>query len=138
MIALNIAENMLNDTINEYRKKELLLITGAMKHFTGQDSLALLDFEKAKKLKYFDPKSDSSINAGMNQYLDALFVEYEDFPQHLIDALVATEDIRFNRHSGIDARGLARVLFRTLLGGQRGSGGGMPGHDRGMEGEVRR
>jgi penicillin-binding protein 1A len=52
------------------------------------------------------------------------FVEYEDFPQHLIDALIATEDIRFYRHSGIDARGLARVLFRTLLGGQRGSGGG--------------
>ncbi len=52
------------------------------------------------------------------------FVDYEDFPQHLIDALIATEDIRFYRHSGIDARGLARVLFRTLLGGHKRSGGG--------------
>ncbi len=52
------------------------------------------------------------------------FVEYDDFPQHLINALLATEDIRFYRHSGIDARGLARVLFRTILGGHRRSGGG--------------
>ncbi len=52
------------------------------------------------------------------------FVDYKDLPQHLIDALIATEDIRFYKHSGIDARGLARVLFRTILGGQRGSGGG--------------
>ncbi|UCH14300.1 MAG: transglycosylase domain-containing protein [Bacteroidales bacterium] len=52
------------------------------------------------------------------------FVEYEDLPQHLIDALIATEDIRYYKHSGIDARGLARVLFRTILGGHRRSGGG--------------
>jgi penicillin-binding protein 1A len=52
------------------------------------------------------------------------FVDYEDLPRHLIDALIATEDIRFYKHAGIDARGLARVLFRTILGGQRGSGGG--------------
>jgi penicillin-binding protein 1A len=52
------------------------------------------------------------------------FVDYEDLPQHLVDALIATEDIRFYKHSGIDARGLARVLFRTILGGRRTSGGG--------------
>ena len=52
------------------------------------------------------------------------FVDYEDLPQHLVDALIATEDIRYYKHSGIDARGLARVLFRTILGGHRRSGGG--------------
>jgi len=52
------------------------------------------------------------------------FVDYEDLPRHLVDALIATEDIRFYKHAGIDARGLARVLFRTILVGQRGSGGG--------------
>ncbi len=52
------------------------------------------------------------------------FVDYEDLPRHLVDALVATEDIRFYNHSGIDSRGLARVLFRTILSGHRTSGGG--------------
>jgi penicillin-binding protein 1A len=28
------------------------------------------------------------------------FVNYENLPQHLIDALIATEDVRFYRHSG--------------------------------------
>lgn len=31
-------------------------------------------------------------------------IKYEDLPQHLVNALVATEDERFYEHSGIDAR----------------------------------
>ena len=38
-------------------------------------------------------------------------VSYEDLPQNLIDALVASEDVRFYDHSGIDARGTLRALF---------------------------
>jgi hypothetical protein len=78
IIALNIAESLLAETSNDYRKKELLLITGAMKHYTGQDSLALLDFEIAKTFVYNDPQSDSANNAGMNDYLNALLIDYED------------------------------------------------------------
>lgn len=37
-------------------------------------------------------------------------ITYEDLPQHLIDALVATEDERFYSHSGIDARGTLRAF----------------------------
>ena len=45
-------------------------------------------------------------------------VSYNDLPQHLVNALIATEDARFQSHSGIDARGTLRALV-TL-----GSGGG--------------
>ena len=38
-------------------------------------------------------------------------VDYEDLPQNLVNALVASEDIRFYDHSGIDAIGFARALF---------------------------
>jgi len=41
----------------------------------------------------------------------------------VIDALIATEDIRFHRHSGIDFRGLARVLVKTIMLGQNTGGG---------------
>ncbi len=51
------------------------------------------------------------------------FVGYENLPQHLIDALIATEDVRFYRHSGIDLRGLARVA-KGVITGDTSSGGG--------------
>jgi penicillin-binding protein 1A len=51
------------------------------------------------------------------------FVNYENLPPHLIDALIATEDVRFFRHSGIDLRGLVRV-FKGIITGNTSSGGG--------------
>ncbi|PRY91410.1 transglycosylase domain-containing protein [Marinilabilia salmonicolor] len=51
-------------------------------------------------------------------------VNYNDLNPNVINALIATEDIRFYKHSGIDSRGLARVLFRTILMGEKSSGGG--------------
>jgi penicillin-binding protein 1A len=52
------------------------------------------------------------------------WTEYGDISPHIIDALIATEDIRFYRHSGIDPKGLARVIIRTILLGQHRAGGG--------------
>ena len=51
------------------------------------------------------------------------YVDYSSLSPYLKNALLATEDIRFYKHSGVDARGLARVLFRTVLGGQDAGGG---------------
>ncbi len=51
-------------------------------------------------------------------------VGYEELPKHLIDALVATEDIRFFEHNGIDQRSLLRVVFKSILLGDDSSGGG--------------
>ncbi len=36
--------------------------------------------------------------------------EFSDISQHVIHALIATEDERFYNHSGIDGRGLARAI----------------------------
>ncbi len=52
------------------------------------------------------------------------YVDYDELPDHLVKALIATEDRRFYRHSGIDARGLARMVIKTGLLMQRSSGGG--------------
>jgi penicillin-binding protein 1A len=46
-------------------------------------------------------------------------VQYEDLPEHLVNALIATEDIRFYEHSGIDARGTLRAL--AFLGSRGGA-----------------
>ena len=52
------------------------------------------------------------------------WTQYRDISPHIVDALIATEDIRFYKHSGIDLKGLARVIVRTFLMGQRQAGGG--------------
>jgi penicillin-binding protein 1A len=36
-------------------------------------------------------------------------IKYEDLPDHLVQALIATEDERFYQHAGIDAKGTARA-----------------------------
>ncbi|WP_298531364.1 transglycosylase domain-containing protein [uncultured Algibacter sp.] len=49
---------------------------------------------------------------------------FEDFPEHLIDALVATEDVRFYDHDGIDNVSLLRVFVKSILLQDRSAGGG--------------
>ncbi len=49
---------------------------------------------------------------------------FQEIPTHLIDALVSTEDRRYYDHSGIDAKGVMRVIFKTLILQQSESGGG--------------
>ena len=52
------------------------------------------------------------------------YVSFEELSPNLVHAAVATEDVRFYNHSGIDFRSLARVIFKTLLGGDSSQGGG--------------
>lgn len=51
-------------------------------------------------------------------------IDYEELPQHLIDALIATEDARFYDHDGVDKISLLRVFFKTLLMQDASAGGG--------------
>ena len=52
------------------------------------------------------------------------YVTYDDLSENLVHALVATEDVRFYEHSGIDFPSLARVIVKTILGGDSSQGGG--------------
>ena len=47
---------------------------------------------------------------------------YEDYPQVLVDALVATEDSRFFQHSGFDAARFLKASMGQVMG-QSGAGG---------------
>ena len=52
------------------------------------------------------------------------YVNYEDISPYMVQAAVATEDVRFYKHSGIDFRSLMRVMVKTLLKGDASQGGG--------------
>lgn len=51
-------------------------------------------------------------------------IHYGELSPNLVNALIATEDVRFKTHSGIDFRSIFRVLVKNVLGGNRGAGGG--------------
>ena len=53
-----------------------------------------------------------------------VYVGYADLSPHLVHALIATEDVRFDRHSGIDARAFLRAVVKRGILMQKHAGGG--------------
>ena len=53
-----------------------------------------------------------------------VMVDYTKLSPHLVHALVATEDIRFYEHSGIDFYALGRAIVKRGIMGQKSAGGG--------------
>jgi penicillin-binding protein 1A len=47
----------------------------------------------------------------------------ERLPQHLVNAVLATEDRRFRKHRGLDVRGLARAMWANVRAGAIVQGG---------------
>ena len=53
-----------------------------------------------------------------------VFVGYNDLSPNIINALIATEDVRFAEHSGIDAYALPRAVVKRGILMQKNAGGG--------------
>jgi penicillin-binding protein 1A len=64
-------------------------------------------------------EDDEVLGSVYTQNQNRTHVGYERLPKHLVDALIATEDIRFYKHSGIDLKGSIRALVYL---GKRGGG----------------
>ncbi|WP_323789443.1 transglycosylase domain-containing protein [Psychroserpens sp.] len=76
-------------------------------------------------------QAEASVLLDANQELlgkyfifDRQIIEFKDLPKDLVDALVATEDVRFYEHDGIDYKSLFRVFFKSILMQNNSSGGG--------------
>ncbi len=77
-----------------------------------------------------NPQSNlaSEIISADQELLGSYFIEnrmnihFSELSPNLINALVATEDIRFTKHSGIDVRAFARVSYGLLTGKNMGGG----------------
>ncbi|MDD7404952.1 MAG: transglycosylase domain-containing protein, partial [Bacteroidales bacterium] len=53
-----------------------------------------------------------------------VYVDFDEISANVTDALIATEDVRFLNHSGIDMRGLMRAVIKRGLLFQKNAGGG--------------
>jgi penicillin-binding protein 1A len=77
-----------------------------------------------------NPKSNlaSEVYSSDGVLLGTYFIEnrsninYRDISPNLINALLAIEDIRFEKHSGIDEKALMRVIYGILTGNHKGGG----------------
>ncbi len=102
-------------------------IVGVVVMFIAMNFTAIPSFRELE-----DPASAvaSEVLAGNNEVLGRYFIEnrvpvaFEDLSPYVVNALIATEDVRFREHCGIDARAVGRVVFRTVLMADQSSGGG--------------
>ena len=91
---------------------------------------AFADIPSFKELENPESKLATQIIAEGGEVLTTFHIEnrtyvtYEELSPNVVHAAIATEDARFYRHSGIDFKGLARVLFKTILMRNSSQGGG--------------
>ena len=53
-----------------------------------------------------------------------VWVNFDELSPYLVKALLATEDVRFQEHSGIDLKALVRAIVKRVILQQRSAGGG--------------
>ncbi|WBL24105.1 penicillin-binding protein 1A [Zunongwangia sp. HGR-M22] len=85
----------------------------------SKEELSQLQQNKATQILSNDGKL-----IGKFYIFDRQPIQFKDLPKHLIEALIATEDVRFYEHNGIDNRSLGRVFFKSILLQDESSGGG--------------
>lgn len=106
----------------------LLLFLGAFMLMVGAggfgklpDSQALMKIQNPIATEVF---TSDGVLMGTYYIENRQFLEPSEISLDFKNALIATEDVRFYEHKGIDPRSLIRVLFKTLLLRREGSGGG--------------
>ncbi len=97
----------------------LLVWSGALGNVPGREELRLVENPVASEIYSVD-----SVLLGRYFIQERSDVRYDQIPSHVVNALLATEDVRFYDHNGIDYRSLARVLIKSLLLQNDASGGG--------------
>lgn len=99
----------------------LLAATGNMGYMPKVEDLENPKINLATHLISHDGELIGSI---YYQNQNRTHIDFDRLPKHLVDALIATEDIRYYRHSGIDIKGLARAFILRGMLGKKSAGGG--------------
>jgi penicillin-binding protein 1A len=97
----------------------LLVVSEILGDVPDREELRLIENPIASEVYSAD-----SVLLGRYYIQERSDIRFDQIPTHVVDALLATEDVRFYEHSGIDYRSLGRVLFKSLLLQQDASGGG--------------
>lgn len=88
------------------------------------------DLPSKEDLKKIQTYTASEVYSADSVLLGRYFIEnrtnasFSEISPNIINALIATEDVRFYKHEGVDTRSILRVLFKTILLGDERAGGG--------------
>jgi len=117
--------------ISNFILKATLLIAGGISIFIISVRLgvwgSIPNMKEVQELSQYEASEIYDVN---NQLIGKFYlsnrqpIPYSQIPQHTINALLATEDVRFYDHNGIDTKSLFRVFFKTILMQDASSGGG--------------
>jgi penicillin-binding protein 1A len=97
----------------------LLVWTGALGSLPDKEELLAVQNPLATEVYSAD-----SVLLGRYFVQERSDIRYADIPQPLEDALIATEDVRFYDHHGVDRRSMLRVLVKSIFFQNESSGGG--------------
>jgi penicillin-binding protein 1A len=117
---------------NKILKWFWMLFAGGIFAVVGLIALvwAFADIPSFEELENPDSKLATQVIAEDGEILTTFHIEnrsyvtFGELSENLVNAAVATEDVRFYKHSGIDFKSLGRVMVKTLLGGDSSQGGG--------------
>lgn len=82
------------------------------------------DLENPKMYTASEVISADSVILGTYFKENRVEVEFNQISPYVINALIATEDVRFYDHSGIDFASLGRVMVKSVMMSSKSSGGG--------------
>jgi penicillin-binding protein 1A len=92
--------------------------------FAGAFFALTHDLPQIRALEHFKPDAVTRIYSADKVLLAELFIEkrepvpLETIPRYLTAALVATEDRKFYKHSGVDLKGIARAIIKDIRAGE--------------------
>ena len=95
----------------------LLIGSGAMGFMPGFE-----DLENPKSNIASQVISEDNIVLGGYFIENRTYATFDELSPHLVTALLATEDYRFEKHAGIDAKALFRVFVGVMTGTNKGGG----------------
>ena len=81
------------------------------------------DLEQTSNMYYVDSNGNIQLLQELHTVYDREWVEYEDIPEHLINAAIAIEDKRFYEHQGVDWITTVKACINMFMGGDSQFGG---------------
>jgi penicillin-binding protein 1A len=130
----SIIDQLINSTDNDLYRKivramwigvvasiAIVLLTFFILSFSNLPSVEQLENPKSEEAtQIFGANGDV---LGRYYTENRVPVTYDELSPNLINALIATEDKRYFRHTGIDFRALGRTAIKTVLLGDQSAGG---------------
>ena len=81
------------------------------------------DLEQTTHVYYVDKNGDIQELQELHTSMNRQWVDYEDIPEHLINAAIAIEDKRFYEHQGVDWITTVKACLNMFMGGDSQFGG---------------